>query len=176
MSISSKLLIQTLKNQKSERPPFWFMRQAGRYLPEYKQLRSTAKNFLDFCYSPDKASEATLQPIHRFGMDAAIIFSDILVVPDALGMNVWFEEGKGPQLDPVRDGKALADLKADHLTEKLLPVYEALRLTRQKLPEETALIGFAGAPWTLACYMIEGKGSRDFQLPRSMIYKDADFF
>ncbi len=176
MNTPSKLLLSSLKKKPAIRPPFWFMRQAGRYLPEYKQLRSTAKNFLDFCYTPEKASEATLQPIHRFGMDAAIIFSDILVIPDALGMDVRFEEGKGPLLVPILESKQLDALRPDLLVEKLAPVYEALRLTKQKLPAETTLIGFAGAPWTLACYMIEGKGSRDFQIPRGVMYQNTEFF
>jgi uroporphyrinogen decarboxylase len=176
MDTPSKLFISALKRKPGVRPPFWFMRQAGRYLPEYKQLRSKSKNFLDFCYRPDMASEATLQPIHRFGMDAAIIFSDILVIPDALGVDVRFEEGKGPILEPTLTIKQLEALKPDQVVEKLEPVYEALRLTKKALPAETALIGFAGSPWTLASYMIEGKGSRDFQYPRSMIYQQPDFF
>ncbi len=152
------------------------MRQAGRYLPEYKELRKKSKNFLDFCYSPDMACEATLQPIRRFNMDAAIIFSDILVIPHALGADVRFEEGKGPILKPVQNMSDMASLSQKNVISHLAPVYEALRMTRKALPQETTLIGFAGAPWTLACYMIEGKGSRDFQLPRSMIYKDPEFF
>lgn len=135
------------------------MRQAGRYLPEYRKLRSSFPGFLDFCYTPEAASEATIQPIRRFGMDGAIIFSDILVIPKALGMNVRFEEGRGPVLEPLKDP---GELDAGGLEEKLSPVYEALQQTRSKLPDETALIGFAGAPWTLACYMIEGGSSRDF--------------
>lgn len=156
--------------------PFWFMRQAGRYLPEYRELRSKAKNFLDFCYTPEMASEATLQPIRRFGMDGAIIFSDILVIPHKLGMEVRFEEGKGPLLTPLADEVDLKKLQLEGMTEKLAPVYEALRMTRQALPKETTLIGFAGAPWTLACYMIEGKGSRDFQKVRALSESNKKFF
>jgi uroporphyrinogen decarboxylase len=176
MEHPSKLFISALRKKPGVRPPFWFMRQAGRYLPEYKQLRSTAKNFLDFCYSPEKASEATLQPIRRFGMDAAIIFSDILVIPDALGMDVRFEEGRGPLLEPISERKQLDALDRDMRGNKREAVYEALRLTKKALPESTALIGFCGSPWTLACYMIEGKGSRDFQSVRSKIYQDPEFF
>lgn len=145
-------------------------------MPEYKELRKKAKNFLDFCYTPDMACEATLQPIRRFNMDAAIIFSDILVVPHALGADVRFEEGKGPLLTPIQNLKDLESLRHDNFSSHLSPVYEALKQTRKALPSETTLIGFAGAPWTLACYMIEGKGSRDFQHPRAMIYKDPEFF
>jgi uroporphyrinogen decarboxylase len=167
MEHPSKLFISALRKKPGVRPPFWFMRQAGRYLPEYKQLRSTAKNFLDFCYSPEKASEATLQPIRRFG---------ILVIPDALGMDVRFEEGKGPLLEPISERKQLDALDRDMRGNKREAVYEALRLTKKALPESTALIGFCGSPWTLACYMIEGKGSRDFQSVRSKIYQDPEFF
>lgn len=180
MNSSNSRLITVLKlggqNNFSGPPPFWFMRQAGRYLPEYKALRAQAKNFLDFCYTPEMACEATLQPVTRFGLDAAIIFSDILVIPHAMGMDIRFEEGKGPLLTPVRTMEELNALETDNLTDILSPVYAALRLTRQKLPATTALIGFAGAPWTLACYMIEGKGSRDFQSARHMIYQDRPFF
>ena len=144
MNSSSNSLIETLKGKKSGKIPFWFMRQAGRYLPEYRELRATTKNFLEFCYTPEKACEATLQPIHRFGMDAAIIFSDILVIPDALGMEVWFEQGHGPRLVPVKDESGLSKLRLDSVISHLAPVYEALKQTRKKLPQETALIGFVG--------------------------------
>lgn len=174
MSKISKPLLAMLKKESHARAPFWFMRQAGRYLPEYRELRGKAKHFLDFCYTPSMASEATLQPIRRFGMDGAIIFSDILVIPDALGMKVWFEEGKGPLLMPVQTRSELGALTPQ--PDKLLPVYEALKLTKAALPDETTLIGFCGAPWTLACYMIEGKGSRDFQKVRSLGVKDPAFF
>lgn len=176
MISSSKNLIRTLHGEKTGRIPFWFMRQAGRFLPEYRELRKQTKNFLEFCYTPDKATEATLQPIHRFGMDAAIIFSDILVVPHALGMEVWFEEGKGPMLIPVRTTEELAGLNIHGMIEKLAPVYEALRLTKKKLPAETALIGFAGAPWTLACYAIEGRSGSDFAQIKKQSVEDTIFF
>jgi len=176
MISQTKNLLRVLNNEKTDHIPFWFMRQAGRYLPEYKALRSQSKSFLDFCYNPEMASVATLQPIRRFGMDGAIIFSDILVIPHALGMHVWFEEGKGPLLTPIHTQAELAKLSITALDEKLSPVYEALKLTRAALPQETTLIGFAGAAWTLACYMIEGKGSRDFQTPRALALREPEFF
>ena len=164
-------------NKKPEKEiPFWFMRQAGRYLPEYRQLRSKAKNFLDFCYTPDMATEATLQPIARFGMSAAIIFSDILVIPHALGMDVWFEEGKGPQLKALQNQQELDQLNVSGIQERLQTVYQALSQTRSALPKQTSLIGFCGSAWTLACYMIEGKGSRDFQKVRLFAYENPAYF
>ena len=162
----TKALLRALAGESLSPPPVWFMRQAGRYLPEYRELRRRSASFLDFCYSPDLAIEATLQPIRRFGFDAAIIFSDILVVPDALGQKVWFEEGKGPRLEALRSEADLAQLSQDALTARLAPVYEALAGTKAALPPETALIGFAGAPWTLATYMLEGSSSRDFAAAR----------
>lgn len=154
--------------------PFWFMRQAGRYLPEYRALRKEASSFLDFCYAPEMATEATLQPIRRFGMSAAIIFSDILVIPHAMGIEVRFVEGQGPVLEPVRSAAEMAVLEPR--PERLSPVYEALRRTRAALPEGTALIGFAGAPWTLACYIVQGKGDRDYQQVRHTAVTEPAFF
>lgn len=162
--------------EETDRVPFWFMRQAGRYLPEYRNLRARQKDFISFCYSPDMASEATLQPIRRYAMDGAIIFSDILVIPQALGVEVRFKEGIGPLLSPVRDQKALAALNGEAIEKKLFPVYEALRKTKKELPAETALIGFAGAPWTLACYMIEGASSDRFERVRATAESDRAFF
>jgi uroporphyrinogen decarboxylase len=138
------------------------MRQAGRYLPEYREIRKDAGTFLDLCYTPDLAAEVTLQPIRRYGFDAAIIFSDILVIPDALGQPVSFKEGVGPVLEAIENVNGLTSLNQDRLLEHLLPVYEALQQVRRDLPDETALIGFAGAPWTVATYMVEGGTSRDF--------------
>ena len=152
------------------RPPVWFMRQAGRYLSEYRELRKTAPNFLSFCYSPDLTVEATLQPIRRYGFDAAIMFSDILVIPDALGQNVRFEEGVGPLLDPITDRAGISALKTDGVLDHLAPVFETLTRLRRELPDETALIGFAGAPWTLAFYMIEGRGGVDGGKLKRMAY------
>lgn len=153
--------------------PFWFMRQAGRYLPEYRKVRKNFTNFLEFCYTPEAACEVTLQPITRYGMSAAIIFSDILVIPDALGVDVKFAEGHGPILEPVSD---ISQLSKNNFLQKLDPVYQAIRLTRKELPQNTALIGFCGLPWTLACYMIEGKGSRDFGIVRQTAFSKKEFF
>lgn len=169
----SSIFLSEFSKEPSEKVPFWFMRQAGRYLPEYKNVRKNFKNFLDFCYTPEAACEVTLQPITRYGMSAAIIFSDILVIPDALGVDVKFAEGHGPILTPVTE---LSQLSKTLSQEKLAPVYEAITITRKNLPKETALIGFCGLPWTLACYMIEGKGSRDFQSVRSCAHKRKEFF
>ena len=158
------------------RPPVWFMRQAGRYLSEYRDLRKTAPNFLSFCYSPDLTVEATLQPIRRYGFDAAIMFSDILVIPDALGQNVRFEEGVGPLLDPITDRAGISALKTDGVLDHLAPVFETLTRLRRELPDETALIGFAGAPWTLAFYMIEGRGGVDGGKLKRMAYGQPEDF
>ncbi len=138
------------------------MRQAGRYLPEYREVRKGAGTFLDLCYTPDLAAEVTLQPIRRYGFDAAIIFSDILVIPDALGQPVSFKEGVGPVLEEIRTVEELSSLDQRKLSQHLDPVYEALRRVRSELSDETTLIGFAGAPWTIATYMVEGGTSRDF--------------
>ncbi|MDX2113943.1 MAG: uroporphyrinogen decarboxylase [Alphaproteobacteria bacterium] len=172
----TKRFLESLSGKVTDRPPFWFMRQAGRYLPEYREVRAKHKNFLQFCYTPDAATEVTLQPITRFGMDAAIIFSDILVVPDALGAEVSFEEGEGPRITPITDAAALGSLSLEALEEKLAPVYQALRQTRAALPAETALIGFAGAPWTLACYMVDGRGTRKFDVTRRLAEADGLLF
>jgi uroporphyrinogen decarboxylase len=171
-----KALIETLHGRKSDRMPIWLMRQAGRYLPEYRALRSQAKNFLDFCFTPDLAVEATLQPIRRYDLDAAIVFSDILVVPYGLGQKVWFEEGIGPLLDPIADTEALKGFEAGRMTEALQPVYATLRRLRKELPQDRALIGFAGAPWTLASYMIEGGSSRDFAKAKLWAYGRPESF
>ncbi|MHA1114046.1 MAG: uroporphyrinogen decarboxylase [Alphaproteobacteria bacterium] len=152
------------------------MRQAGRYLPEYRALRAKSGGFLDFCYTPDLAVEATLQPIRRFAMNAAILFSDILVVPDALGQGVRFEEGTGPVLDAIASIENLPPFNSDSFRRHLAPVYEAVAEIKTALPDRTALIGFAGAPWTLACYMIEGGGSRDFFQVKGRAFTDADGF
>lgn len=151
------------------RPAFWFMRQAGRYLPEYRAVREGIGSFLDLCYTPEKAVEVTLQPVTRFGMDAAIIFSDILVIPHALGMDVGFVNGEGPRLTPLTHIEGVKALSGDVETF-LAPVYEAIRQTREKLSEDKSLIGFSGAPWTLACYMLEGQGGGDFEAARRALY------
>lgn len=152
------------------------MRQAGRYLPEYKEVRKNFRDFLNFCYTPEAACEVTLQPISRFGMSAAIIFSDILVIPDALGMNVTFQENIGPVLSPLASHKEVITLSKMDIKEKLFPVYDALKMTRKALPADKALIGFCGAPWTLACYMLQGKSSRDFSGARSFPLHQPDAF
>ncbi|WP_173934390.1 uroporphyrinogen decarboxylase [Chelativorans sp. Marseille-P2723] len=153
-------LLDVLNGQTVFPPPVWMMRQAGRYLPEYRQTRQKAGGFLDLCYNPDLAVEVTLQPIRRFGFDAAILFSDILVVPHALGRDVRFEEGVGPRLTPLKQDE-VDSLDASRFHERLAPVYETVRLLRSELPAQTALIGFCGAPWTVATYMIAGRGTPD---------------
>lgn len=170
------LFLDTLRGHVHARPPMWLMRQAGRYLPEYKAIRATAKSFLDFCYTPDLATEATLQPIRRFGFDAAILFSDILVVPDALGQGVRFAEGEGPRLEPVVEGWPTAFLKARIDLERLAPVFETIRRVRAALAPDKALIGFCGAPWTVATYMVAGKGTKDQQPTRLFAYRHREAF
>jgi len=171
-----KPLLAALAGARQARPPIWLMRQAGRYLPEYRDLRAKAASFLDFCYDPALAVEATLQPIRRFGFDAAILFSDILVLPDALGQRVGFETGDGPRLDPVRDAEGLAKLKPEPDWSRLAPVFEALDRLKAALPGEVALIGFCGAPWTVASYMIAGCGTPDQAPARLFAYRSPDLF
>src|SRR4051794_16913677 len=155
--------------------PIWLMRQAGRYLPEYRQIRAEAGSFLDLCYSPKLAAEVTLQPIRRFGFDAAIMFSDILVVPHALGQEVRFEEGEGPRLAPVTSLADLGRMSERLPLERLAPVFETLERVKGALPRETALLGFCGAPWTVASYMIAGKGTPDQAPARLLAYRDPRF-
>ena len=157
-----KLLLRALAGETLPVPPIWMMRQAGRYLPEYRATRAQAGDFLSLCYNPDLAAEVTLQPIRRYGFDAAILFADILLIPDALGMDLWFVTGEGPRLSTVTTAEEAAALKpAEAIREHLAPVYETLRILTRELPSETALIGFAGAPWTVATYMIAGRGTKD---------------
>ena len=174
--MSGGKFLETLAGTRFPTPPIWLMRQAGRYLPEYRAVRATTQSFLEFCYTPEKAVEVTLQPIRRFGLDAAIIFSDILVVPDALGQKVWFEEGEGPKLEALTDPAQFGQLSRARLTDYLAPVYAAISATRKALPHDTALLGFAGAPFTLACYMIEGGGSKDFAKVKLWAYRHPDSF
>lgn len=162
MSARGKPLLRALRGESVRPIPYWLMRQAGRYLPEYRALRERAGSFLDLCYTPELAAEATLQPIQRFGMDGAILFSDILLVPQALGQKLWFEPTGGPKLTAIRNASDAGNLNLDKLTEILAPVYAAIAKVTAQLPEETTLIGFAGAPWTVATYMVEGGSSRDF--------------
>ena len=174
--MSDGKLLETLSGKRFSVPPIWLMRQAGRYLPEYRELRATTKSFLELAYTPDKATEVTLQPIRRFGFDAAIIFSDILVVPDALGQKVWFVEGEGPRLEALTNPADFGQLSRARLADHLAPVYRAIALTRAALPQETALLGFAGAPFTLACYMIEGGSSRDFAKVKEWAFSHPESF
>ena len=157
----TKKIISALQGNIFEKPPFWFMRQAGRYLPEYREVRATASNFLELCYSPEKAAAITLQPLQRYDMDAAIIFSDILVLPDALGQKVEFLEGKGPILEPISNEIDLKRLSLDRIDEILSPIFQTISMVSAELDDKKALIGFAGAPWTVAFYMIEGQSSND---------------
>lgn len=153
---NGKPMIRALQGHKDHKIPFWFMRQAGRYLPEYRELRQKAGSFLDLCFNPEMAAEVTLQPLRRFDMDAAILFSDILVIPMALGQELAFMEGEGPRLGELDiEGLAFSN-------EKLMPVYQTIKLVREGLAPDKTLIGFAGAPWTVACYMVEGRGTGHF--------------
>ncbi len=162
---SNRKVLEVLDGKSFEIPPIWLMRQAGRYLPEYRATRKKAGSFLDLCYSPEYAIEVTLQPIRRFGFDASILFSDILVIPDALGRNVRFEEGRGPVLEPIDlnglDVLLKSNETSDTSLEHLKPVFEAVRGIKARLPDETTLLGFCGAPWTVATYMIAGHGTPD---------------
>ncbi|MBZ9675217.1 uroporphyrinogen decarboxylase [Mesorhizobium sp. ES1-1] len=166
-----RIMLDVLKGEAVFPPPLWMMRQAGRYLPEYRETRKRAGSFLDLCYNPDLAVEVTLQPIERFGFDASILFSDILVVPHALGRDVRFEEGRGPLLTPITAAEILAlESKVFHVN--LEPVYETVRRLRARLPGETTLIGFCGAPWTVATYMIAGHGTPDQAPARLFAYRE----
>jgi len=162
-------LLRVLDGETTERPPVWFMRQAGRFLPEYRALRATTPDFISFCLDPEKAAEATLQPMRRFAFDAAIVFADILLIPRALGQEVWFEAGEGPRLGALPDLDRLAD-EIHASTGRLEPVGETLARVRSALEPERALIGFAGGPWTVATYMIEG-GSSDRSKARTFAYE-----
>ncbi|MDE1149020.1 MAG: uroporphyrinogen decarboxylase [Azospirillaceae bacterium] len=171
-----RLLLRALNREALDRPPFWLMRQAGRYLPEYREVRAQAGGFLDLCLNPELATEVTLQPIRRYGMDAAILFSDILILPYALGQKVWFAEGEGPRLDPIRDQAGLDRLVVANLLDRAQPVYEAVKRIRGALPDPVTLIGFAGSPWTVATYMVEGAGSKEFLHAKGWAYRDPAGF
>lgn len=171
----TKPLLQVLTGRSNTIPPIWLMRQAGRYLPEYRAIREKTESFLDLCFNPKLAAEVTLQPIRRFGFDAAILFSDILVVPHALGQCVTFETGEGPRLDALKEPAALKRIKAEVDHERLGPVYETIERVKQELPVSVAFLGFCGAPWTVATYMIAGGGSSD-QFPARLfayVYPEA---
>ncbi|HVL22149.1 MAG TPA: uroporphyrinogen decarboxylase [Amaricoccus sp.] len=170
-------MMRALAGEAQAIPPVWLMRQAGRYLPEYRATRAKAGSFLDLCYNPELAAEVTLQPIRRFGFDAAILFADILLVPQALGAELSFAEGEGPRLSRVESAADLARLKPlGALNETLAPVYETVRLVRAALPKEVPLIGFAGAPWTVATYMVAGRGTPDQAPARTLLYREPATF
>ncbi len=166
-NVHDSLFLRSLRGEVLSHPPIWLMRQAGRYLPEYRELRKQAKNFLEFCYTPELAIEATMQPIRRFGFDASIMFSDILVVPDAMGQKVWFVEGEGPRLEPLTGPEDLARLAEKPDLTKLAPVFETIRGLKASLPKDTPLIGFCGAPYTVATYMLGGGKGKDTIIARA---------
>ncbi len=176
----TKPLLRALAGEEVWPPPMWLMRQAGRYLPEYRAVRAGVKDFVALCTTPELAAEVTLQPIRRYGFDAAILFSDILILPWALGHGLEFKEGEGPVLPKLRDAAGLAALDPARVADAVAPVMETVRRVRAGLAREgfgqTALIGFAGAPFTVACYMVEGGGSRDFAATRAMAYADPGLF
>ena len=160
--MAEKTILRALKGEVLPTPPIWMMRQAGRYLPEYKATRAQAGDFLSLCYNPELAAEVTLQPIRRYGFDAAILFADILLLPQALGADLWFVTGEGPRLSTITQQSEFDALKpASDVHETLSPIYETVKILKRELPAETTLIGFAGAPWTVATYMIAGRGTKD---------------
>ena len=171
-----KPLLNVLNGEREATPPVWMMRQAGRYLPEYRALRAKAGSFLDLCFTPEYAAEVTLQPIRRFGFDGAILFSDILVIPHALGCRLDFVPGEGPKLDPIAGPDKIGELnrEADHAI--LAPVYETVRRVKHELPPQVSLIGFCGAPWTVASYMIAGRGTPDQEPARLFAYRYPEAF
>ncbi len=171
--MTEKLILRALKGEVLPTPPIWMMRQAGRYLPEYRATRAEAGDFLSLCYNPELAAEVTLQPIRRYGFDAAILFADILLLPQALGPKLWFETGEGPRMETTTTMAQVQALKSKAaIHDTLAPVYETVRILSRELPRETTLIGFAGAPWTVATYMIAGRGSKDQGAAHRL--KDAD--
>lgn len=171
-----KPFLQVFEGKPVSPPPIWMMRQAGRYLPEYRDVRKGIRSFLEFCYSPDAATEVTLQPLRRYGFDAAILFADILVIPDALGQTVAFREGEGPVLEPIRDAAGLDGLNVDGVVDHLAPVMRTVANLSTAIPAETALIGFAGAPWTVALYMVEGRGRTEGERARDWAYRSPAEF
>ncbi len=175
MAETRRKVLEVLGGKTVSPPPVWLMRQAGRYLPEYRATRAVAGSFLDLCYTPDLAVEVTLQPIRRYAFDAAILFSDILVIPDALERNVRFEEGHGPKMDPI-DVDGILALKPEGISNHLRPVFETVSRLRAELPTETTLLGFCGAPWTVATYMIAGHGTSDQAPARLFAYRHPEAF
>ena len=171
--MTDKLFITTIRGKKSEHTPIWLMRQAGRYLKEYRDVRATQPNFISLCLNPEQAAAITLQPIERYNFDAAIIFSDILMIPWAMGLNVRFEKGTGPLLDQIEKPDAIDTSCIKELADKLAPVGKAIEMTSLSLPPSTSLIGFAGAPWTLITYIAEGGSSRDFMKARLWAWQNV---
>jgi uroporphyrinogen decarboxylase len=172
----TKSLLNVLDGHRQVPPPVWLMRQAGRYLPEYREVRQKAGSILDLCFNPELAAEVTLQPVRRFGFDAAILFSDILVIPHALGRKVEFVAGEGPQLDPIEDARTIANLPNDIDQDALAPIYETIGRVKTKLPPNVSFLGFCGAPWTVATYMIAGRGTPDQAPARLFAYRHPDAF
>ncbi|MFD1510629.1 uroporphyrinogen decarboxylase [Lacimonas salitolerans] len=171
--MADKTILKALAGETQATPPIWMMRQAGRYLPEYRATRAQAGDFLSLCYNPDLAAEVTLQPIRRYGFDGAILFADILLIGQAMGSKLWFAEGEGPRMSTITDAAGVAALRpASDVHETLAPIYETLRILSRELPRETTLIGFAGAPWTVATYMIGGKGKDEQKAAHA--FKAAD--
>ncbi|PTX54861.1 uroporphyrinogen decarboxylase [Litoreibacter ponti] len=174
---ATKTILRALAGETLDTPPIWMMRQAGRYLPEYRATRAEAGDFLSLCYNSDLAAEVTLQPIRRYGFDASILFADILLLPQALGADLWFVTGEGPRLSTVTGAADFAKLKGpSDVHEHLAPIYETVRILRRELPEETTLIGFAGAPWTVATYMIAGRGTPDQGPAHALKAEDRETF
>lgn len=172
-----KPMLEALSGNVVRVPPVWLMRQAGRYLPEYRSVRARAGDFLSLCYNPELAAEVTLQPIRRFGFDAAILFADILLVPHALGINLTFNEGEGPRLSPVTGLAGVRGLRpAEEIHQTLSPVYQTIKILKQELPQNTALIGFAGAPWTVATYMIAGRSEVGHPTSLAFMRKEPQAF
>jgi len=173
----TKKILKSLNGETQKTPPIWMMRQAGRYLPEYRATRAQAGDFLSLCYNPELAAEVTLQPIRRYGFDAAILFADILLVPQALGADLWFVTGEGPRLSTIASADDFAKIKpADAIHEHLAPVYETVKILSRELPSETTLIGFAGAPWTVATYMIAGRGTPDQAPAHALMNGNVEVF
>ncbi len=171
--LNQSLFMRALRRQPVERTPVWIMRQAGRYLPEYRKTREQAGDFLKLCKNPELACEVTLQPLRRFPLDAAILFSDILTIPDAMGLGLYFAEGEGPGFTrPIRDVQAINNLTIPSMPDTLGYVADAARLIRREMPENLPLIGFSGSPWTLACYMVEGGSSRDYKQILKLVYTE----
>ena len=173
---NTKPLLRALAGEALTPPPWWLMRQAGRYLPEYRAIRARAQDFVEMCLTPTVATELTLQPVRRYHMDAAILFSDILMLPHALGQKLVFREGEGPILEPIESNADLRRLKPGQTLSRLEPVFDAVHRVAEVLDPSTSLIGFAGSPWTVATYMVEGGASKDFRRVKSWAYRDADGF